>query len=109
MPTPTFQGAPPVIRPNSPPLAKQVLDDEISDVGKEPLIEDKGWESGVSKLQAQREKVVGRQSGTRLPSELAESEYKIKSNKIWYVVILLLVLGAAGGGVAALAYWKDLW
>jgi len=106
MPTPTFQGAPPVVRRTPPtpiPVASQVLGDEISsDVGATPLVDEKlGWDTGVSKLQ---QAAGGRVSGTRLPSELAESEYKIDSGHGWLIVGILLVL-LVGGTVASIIIW----
>ena len=101
MPTPTFQGAPPMIRPIT-PVSKHVLGDEISEVGAQPLVDDKGWDTGTSKLQQQRH--AGSSMGTRLPSEVANSEYKIQASKIWLFVAILLLL-AAGGGIAAIIVW----
>jgi eukaryotic-like serine/threonine-protein kinase len=103
MPTPTFQGAPPTVRPNT-PVGRHVLApaDEISEVGGQPLVNDPklGWETGLNKLQGPG--AAGR--GTRLPSEMADSEYKIDSGQGWLIVAIVILL-AVGGGVAAIMLW----
>ncbi len=99
--TPTFQGAPPVIRPA--PIAKQVLSNEpISEVGATPLVDDAklGWETGLNKLQNPQ---VGR--GTRLASELSDDQYKIGSGNGWLIVAIVVLL-AVGGSVAAIMIWS---
>jgi serine/threonine protein kinase len=62
--------------------------DEISEVGAEPLVNDPklGWDTSVGN------RLMGPGAGTRLSSELAD--YKIKSNKGWLLLAILLVLGA---------------
>ncbi|MBA2539817.1 MAG: serine/threonine protein kinase [Deltaproteobacteria bacterium] len=87
IPTPTFQGAPPVIRPAyanraNPPASKR--SDEIRDVGAQP-------------------QPSGR--GTRLSSDLNESDYKIDAGNGWLVVAIVVLL-AVGGGIAAIMIWS---
>jgi serine/threonine-protein kinase len=109
MPTPTFQGAPPVIRPSQPPanrpstpVAKHVLAEEISNVGAQPLVNDPlGWDAGAKTPEA----LLRSGRGTRLSSDLSESDYKIESGHGWLVVAIVVLL-AVGGGVAAIMIWS---
>jgi serine/threonine protein kinase len=100
MPTPTFQGAPPAIRPT--PVAKHVLSEEISEVGATPLVDEKlGWDTGVSKLQQPQPQA----RGTRLSSDLSEADYKIEAGNGWLIVAIVVLL-AVGGSVAAIMIWS---
>ncbi len=102
MPTPTFQGAPPVVRPST-PVHRHVLGNEpISDVGAQPLVDDQlGWQTGQDRPPMAQH--IGR--GTRIASEPADSDYKIDRGHGW-VIVLVVILLAVGGSVAAVMIWS---
>ena len=91
--------------PNPAPTPHGILipTDELSDVGAKPLVDDVklGWTTNVNNI------VPGtvKPSATRLDSSVADSEYRIKSGKGWWIFAIILVLLA--GGVTA-AYFFDL-
>jgi len=89
----------PASRPTPPAQtpAQQILADEISQVGADPLVNDPtlGWDTSINnKLMKQPG------TATRLPSEIAESEYRIKSSNRWLILAIVLLLGVAGAIVA---------
>lgn len=96
MATHSFQGAPPVVVP---PIHRQVMQSEPSEVGAKPLVDDMklGWDTGINPQQG-----LVQAAGTRLPSELAD--YRIDSGRSWLVVAIVILI-AAGGGIAAIMLW----
>jgi len=90
------QGYPPPHTPYPRPDSQLIPNDEISQVGAQPLIEDPrlGWSTGVN------QKIVapaGQAGSTRLGSE--PSATRLRSNKGWILLAIFLVL-AAGATVA---------
>ncbi len=76
------------------------LQDEISNIGATPLVDDPklGWQTSVgNQLQNQP-----RGGATRLGSEVAD--YRIKSNSGWILLAVLLILGTAGAVAAIMLY-----
>jgi serine/threonine protein kinase len=88
--------------PQQPKQAKSVMtaNDEISDVGAQPLVDDPklGW--STNPVNQQQHQPAG--GATRLASEVAD--YKIKSNTGWLLLAIFLVLGAAGAIAAIMLY-----
>jgi serine/threonine protein kinase len=86
-------------RADSPP-GPLIPNDEISNVGAQPLVDDPrlGWSTNVN------QKIGQAQQGgsTRLGSEPAN--YNIRSNKAWIILAIFLVLGAAGAIAAIVLY-----
>ena len=102
--TPQSFDRPPVPRtftPRSAPVGppQTFMNEEISEIGAQPLIEDSklGWETSPANKLIE----PGRPGGSTRLSTHAE-EYKIRSNKRWLVVAILLVL-ATGAAVAAIS------
>ena len=82
----------PAISPATPTsLPRLVANEEISEVGAQPLVNDPklGWETSV--------RFVAPNDGghTRLPSE--PKDFRIRSNTKWVVLSILIVLGIAAG------------
>ncbi|HEU0030384.1 MAG TPA: serine/threonine-protein kinase [Kofleriaceae bacterium] len=80
----------------------QPLGDELSDAGAAPLVSDPklGWDTSVNNRVMQ----PAAPAGTRLSSDIAESEYKLKSHRGWLIFAIVLILGAAGGIAAITMY-----
>jgi len=93
------QPQPSIYPPSNPPL---IPNQEISDVGARPLVDDPklGWSTNVSN------RLQGNSSGgaTRLSSDLGEGNYRIKSNTGWILLAIFLVLGTAGAIAAIVLY-----
>jgi serine/threonine-protein kinase len=68
----------------------------LSEPGAKPLIDDKlGWSTGIQPLQQYHNG-----SGARLESNVP-ADYRIKSNRGWIILVVLMILGlAAGVGIA---------
>ena len=84
-------------RPASPQDIARLGSEPISEPGARPLIEDDklGWTTGIKPLLQQREG-----AGVRLGTQSPES-FKIRSNRGWIVLIVLMLAGlAAGVGIA---------
>jgi len=83
--------------PPAPPPLIHLPPDEISEIGARPLVDDAklGWSTDVNN------RVMGsvEAGSTRLSSQVADSEYRIKSGKGWWIFLIVVVLLA--GGVAA--------
>jgi len=99
----TMTGHPPPGR-QGPPHPGQLIQpqDEVSNVGATPLVDDAklGWSTNIgNKLQDQPR---GGGGSTRLPSEVAD--YRIRSNTGWILIALFLVLGLAGAVAAFILY-----
>ncbi|MBA3460715.1 MAG: serine/threonine protein kinase [Deltaproteobacteria bacterium] len=78
-----------------------IPNDEISNVGAQPLVDDPrlGWSTNVN----QQLPGLAQQGGsTRLGSEPVS--YKIRSSKAWILLAIFLVLGAAGAIAAIVLY-----
>ena len=81
-----------------------IPNDEISQVGAQPLIDDPrlGWSTSVNeKIPTPGVNAAGGTS-TGISNELGD--YKIRSNRGWILLALFLVLGAAGAIVALVTY-----
>jgi hypothetical protein len=80
-----------------------IPNDEISQVGAQPLIDDPrlGWSTSVNEKITVPVNAAGGTS-TGISSELGD--YKIRSNRGWILLALFLVLGAAGAVVAIMMY-----
>ena len=95
----TLHGTGPLLPRTITPPAHHILrpiGDEISEVGARPLVDDMklGWDTSVSN------KAMGKSgSATRLSSEIAESEYRIKSDTGWLIFAIVLLLCVAGAVV----------
>jgi serine/threonine-protein kinase len=65
---------------------------EISEVGGKPLVDDLslGWDTNVN-----NQRMVSSGGHTRLASEI-NADYKIRSNRTWMVIALVIILGVAG-------------
>ena len=77
--------------------------DEISEVGAQPLVDDPrlGWSTSVNQKISDPVNAAGGTS-TQMAGELAD--YRIRSNRGWVLLALFLVLGAAGAVVAIMLY-----
>lgn len=84
------------VAPSLPPatptsLPRLVANDEISEVGAQPLVSDPklGWQTSV--------RLVAPNDGshTRLPSE--PDDFRIRSNAKWVVLSILIVIGIGAG------------
>jgi len=97
MPTPTFQGAPPMVRPAT-PVARHVLaaSEPISEVGAKPLVDDPklGWQTSSDQQAV---------APTRTSDD--PEDYKIEGSNGWLIVAIVLVL-AVGASVAAIVIWS---
>ncbi|MDB4961328.1 MAG: serine/threonine protein kinase [Myxococcales bacterium] len=97
----TLTGSPPPPRAPSPhPQFAPSSQDEISNVGSQPLVDDPklGWSTNVgNRLMNQ-----GQGGSTRLASEIAD--YRIRSNKGWILIAIFLVLGTMGAVAAVILY-----
>ena len=83
-------------RPSSPRPPELVRQDSepISQVGAQPLIDDKlGWQTGV--------KPLIRQEGGATRMETNAADYKIKSNRGWIILLVLMALAIAAGFIIA--------
>ncbi len=99
---PTPPVAMPVTPPIGPPQTFLAQNDDISEVGAKPLIDDVklGWETSPSnKLMAPPG--AHHPGATRLSTNATE-DYKIRSNTRWLVFAIVLVL-ATGAAVAAIS------
>jgi serine/threonine protein kinase len=92
-------GMPAPMRPTPPPGDLSRLGSEpISEVGARPLIDERlGWSTGVN---PQINVAAG--AGTRLATVPSATDFKIRSNRGWVVLALLVLAGLATG--IALAY-----
>jgi hypothetical protein len=90
--------APQPYLPNNPPL---IPSQEISDVGARPLVDDPklGWQTDVAN---QLQNPGG--SSTRLQSDPAADNFRIKSNTGWILLAVFLLLGTAGAIAAIVLY-----
>ena len=81
-----------------------IPNDEISQVGAQPLIDDPrlGWSTSVNEKIATPGVNAAGGTSTGISSELGD--YKIRSNRGWILLALFLVLGAAGAVVAIMMY-----
>jgi len=100
MATHSFQGAPPVVPPPGYRHVMNTPSEPLSEVGAKPLVDDMklGWDTGINAQQG-----LVQPAGTRLPSELAD--YRIDSGRSWLVVAIVILI-AAGGGIAAIMLWS---
>ena len=98
MATHSFHGAPPIVHPMH--RQRMITPSEPSEVGAKPLVDDMklGWDTGIKPQQG-----MIRPAGTRLPSELAS--YTIESGHSW-LVVAIVILVAAGGGITAILLWS---
>jgi serine/threonine protein kinase len=84
--------------PDNPPI---VPNQEISDVGAHPLVDDPrlGWSTNVAN------KLHNPTGGsTRLSSDVSQDNYRIKSNTGWILLAVFLLLGTAGAIAAIVLY-----
>jgi serine/threonine-protein kinase len=82
----------------APPPALRLATEPVSDVGARPLVDDNlGWKTGVNQPMH-----VPPGSGARLATNAAgAAEYRIRSNRGWIVLALLVLAGLATGIVLA--------
>src|SRR5262249_25584649 len=91
------RSAPPTPGPGSEPGLTPAVG-EISEVGARPLIDDKlGWDTSVGNRQ-----MPAPTGATRLDSDIAD--YKIKSNRMWLIIAILLIVAVAGGVAAIIVF-----
>jgi serine/threonine-protein kinase len=95
MPTLAGPGVPPAYLPPQLRLATE----PVSEVGARPLVDENlGWQTGVNPMMH-----VPPGSGARLPTSIAGgTEYRIRSNRGWILLAVLVLAGLATG--IALAY-----
>jgi len=100
-PSPEPYGNPPPGRVQTPqqPVALLLQQDDLSNVGAKPLVDDPklGWSPSVGNRLQDRPR--GDVSSTRMPSEIAD--YRIRSNTGWILIAIFLVVGI-GGAIAAI-------
>ena len=91
----------PPLYPNNPPLNPPLIpNQEISDVGAQPLVDDPklGWQTNVGN------KLQNTGGSTRLESDVSPDNYRIKSNTGWILLAVFLLLGTAGAIAAIVLY-----
>jgi serine/threonine protein kinase len=81
-------------QPSASGLPRLVANDDVSELGAEPLVNDPnlGWQTSVQRI------APSDGGHTRLPSE--PDAYRIRSNTKWIMLAILLVLGAAAAVAA---------
>jgi hypothetical protein len=94
----------PMSRPMSPPPEQfgRMGSEPQSDPGAQPLVNDEklGWSTGVSNVHRLQE------GGSTRVATSVPGDYKIKSNRGWIILVVLMAL-ALGAGIAIANYEQD--
>jgi hypothetical protein len=89
--------SPPQPMPVPVPLIPQRLGSEVSHPGARPLVDEFGYSTGPAQVFVQPPG-----AGTRVPTVARSNEYKIRSNRGWIVLFVLMAAGVVTGVLIAM-------